>query len=428
MTASNKTIFLGCIADDVTGATDMASNLVQAGMRTVQVFGVPQSQDLIDIDADAVVVALKSRSIDPGEAISLSLESLNALQQAGAKRYFFKYCSTFDSTPKGNIGPVAEALMKALGVTQTIFCPAFPANGRTVYQGHLFVNSQLLNESGMENHPLNPMTDANLVRVLERQTSQSAGLVDWTEVVAGNVQTAMQTLSDDGISMIVTDACDDDHLKSLAQQTSNLKFLTGGSGIARWLPRAWHEAGLFDAPVSKPHRPSASGRAAVLSGSCSQATNRQVEHFKNRYASHELNIEQLMSSADDALETVEQFIRTVPRPDPLMIYSTASPERVAKLHKAYPAELLADAIENAMGTIAHRLVDKDGVRRLILAGGETSGAVTKRLGIQTIRVGPEICPGVPWTETVSADPMTLVLKSGNFGDDDFFESAIQVTQ
>ncbi|QDT62649.1 hypothetical protein SV7mr_51990 [Stieleria bergensis] len=432
MDSSHPPLFLGCIADDVTGATDIASNLVQAGMRTVQVFGVPNPADLMALQADAVVVALKSRSIDRDAAVSMSLQSLAALQQAGAQRFFFKYCSTFDSTPAGNIGPVAESLMNELGVAQTIFCPAFPANGRTVYQGHLFVNGQLLNESGMHNHPLNPMTDANLVRVLQRQTTKSVGLIDWNDLRAAKVRSSMQSLADDGIAMVITDACDDDHLQRLAQQTTQLEFLTGGSGIARWLPQAWRESGLLTAVDSEPSalaafdRVADRGRAAVLSGSCSPATNRQVHYLKSRCASLALDIERLLASPENALADMEHFLRAVPDREPLMIYSTSDPERVAQLQQAFGTAVVAEAIETAMGRLAKQLVDDHGVRRLVLAGGETAGAVTRKLGIHAIRVGPEICPGVPLTETVSAEPLSLVLKSGNFGDDQFFEKAIQV--
>ncbi|MEM8672132.1 MAG: 3-oxo-tetronate kinase [Planctomycetota bacterium] len=427
MSVQRKSIFLGCIADDVTGATDIASNLVQAGMRTVQVFGVPTSQDLDGIEADAVVVALKSRSIDPATAVSMSLQSLASLKQAGTQRFFFKYCSTFDSTPTGNIGPVAEALMKELEISQTVFCPAFPANGRTVYQGHLFVNGQLLSESGMEDHPLNPMTDANLVRVLQCQTTKKVGLVDWNDIRRGNVRSVMESLSDDDVSMVITDACDDDHLQSLAQQMTDLEFLTGGSGIARWLPQAWRDADLFCEPESEPYRPSVSGRAAVLSGSCSRATNRQVEYLKSRVPSLELDVERLIHSSEETLATVEEFFQTTPAEEPVMVYSTSGPDRVTQLQQTHGVDSLAEVIEDAMGTLAQRLIDHHDVRRLILAGGETSGAITRRLNIKTIRVGPEICPGVPWTETVASNPLTLVLKSGNFGDDDFFETAIRVT-
>lgn len=426
MTSSDRSLFLGCIADDVTGATDIASNLVNAGMRTVQVFGVPDPQDLKALQADAVVVALKSRSIDRKEAVAMSLQSLAALQQAGTQRFFFKYCSTFDSTPEGNIGPVAEALMDELGVDQTIFCPAFPANGRTVYQGHLFVNGQLLNESGMENHPLNPMTDANLVRVLQRQTTKPVGLIDWNTIRRGKVDAALQSLAAEGTGMVIVDACDDDHLQRLAQQTSRLEFLTGGSGIARWLPQAWREAGFLKTPDSEAFRPSVAGRAAVLSGSCSKATNRQVDYLKSRCPSLALNVEELLASPKNALSTVEHFVRAVPQEESLMIYSTSPPERVAELQQAFGKAVVAEAIENAMGTVAQQLVDEHGVRRLVLAGGETAGAVTRQLGVNAIRVGSGICPGVPLTETVSEAPLALVLKSGNFGDDQFFEKAIQV--
>ncbi len=417
--------FLGCIADDVTGATDMANMLVRGGLRAVQSFGVPETDDFTD-ECDAVVVALKSRSIPAEEATALALRSLHALQTIGAQRFFFKYCSTFDSTPQGNIGPVAEALMNELCVEQTLFCPALPENGRTVYCGHLFVHGKLLNESGMERHPLNPMTDANLVRVLQNQSTQKVGILPASAIDRGveGIQERLEALRRDGVALVISDAINDEQLEQLADALANHTLVTGGSGIGYWLAKAWRKQGSVPPNANAVDSPQVEGMSAVLSGSCSDTTQRQINHFRSRFPSFKIDTARLSnreSAAEDAASWAEQRLSQ----GPVLIYS--DPEAVERRHAEVDAgnTSIAESVERAMGEIAKRLV-ACGVRRLIVAGGETSGAVVRALGILAVRIGPQIDPGIPWTETLAEPRMALALKSGNFGTDDFFEKALEM--
>jgi uncharacterized protein YgbK (DUF1537 family) len=418
---------LGCIADDFTGATDLASNLVQAGMRTIQWLGVPDMPDALD-EFDAVVVALKTRSIARAEAVDQSLKALQVLQALGARRFYFKYCSTFDSTDRGNIGPVAEALLAALGELQTIFCPAFPENGRTVYQGHLFVRDRLLNESGMERHPLNPMTDANLVRVLGRQATQPVGLlpIDVVERGVTAVRDGLQALRERGQLLVVTDALNDGHLRTLAAACAGMPLVTGGSGLAIGLPAAYRAAGLLAGALTEPRMPCVPGRTAILSGSCSTATQQQVSWMKARCPALTLDARRCLRDRDGAVQDVIRWARDGDPSRPSLIYSTGGAEEVASLQAELGREEAAAAIESAFARIATLLVAEVGVRRLVVAGGETSGAVVSALGVRNLRIGPRITPGVPWTESLGDRPLALALKSGNFGGPDFFETAVEM--
>lgn len=426
--ASGRKPILGCVADDVTGATDLAINLVQGGLSVIQVMGVPTSEELDQIDADAIVVALKSRSIPAVDAIAQSLTSLEALRRIGIDRFFFKYCSTFDSTVQGNIGPVAEALMDALGVEQTIFCPALPRNGRTVYQGHLFVNGRLLSESGMENHPLNPMTDPDLVRFLGTQTSQKVGLLAYESLGAGgdNIVKALRRLGESGLRFVVTDSCDDKHLAALAHAVADMRLVTGGSGIARYLPEAYRKIGLLESPPDQPRLPEVAGRSLILSGSCSTATNQQVNWMKQRCPSWKIDVPAIIDDAEQAMKSLLKWAEQTDSDETMLIYSTASPDEVSQLQNQFGRDAVAQAIENFHASIAAAMVADLGVRRLVLAGGETSGAVTTRLGIRALRIGPEISPGVPWTVSIGETPLALALKSGNFGGENFFEYALEM--
>lgn len=423
--------FLGCIADDVTGATDLASNLVLGGMRTTLFLGVPTETELSDVDTDAIVIALKSRSVAAAEAIEWSLRSLRTLQQLGVQRFFFKYCSTFDSTSKGNIGPVAEALMDALNVSRTIFCPAFPRNGRTVYQGHLFVHDRLLHESGMATHPLNPMTDANLVRVLETQVTRPVGLLPYHKVHSEKIHGALDGLTAAGGNAeqanahVIVDACDDHHLKILADGVAAWKFVTGGSGIARFLPDSWRATGDFTAADSNvSHRKPR--RTAILSGSCSDATNRQVTYMRERCPTFPLDIQVISCSPDDHLAQLATFVEGTPDDAPVLIYSTSSPNDVLQAQAKFGRDHVAQSIESFFSDVAILLVEQFGFDGFVIAGGETAGAVTRQLGIKALQIGPEICPGVPWTESTTEPTLTLALKSGNFGEEDFFQTALEM--
>jgi len=418
-------IHLGCIADDFTGATDLANNLVRAGMRVVQTIGVPTSP--LGAEVDAVVVALKSRTIAPQEAIEQSLQALAWLQAQGAAQIYFKYCSTFDSTAQGNIGPVTEALMQALHTDFTIATPAFPDNGRTVFKGYLFVGDVLLNESGMQHHPLTPMTDANLVRVMQAQCKGKVGLIDHKTVAQG-AQAIAQRVNDlkaQGISIAVVDAVSNDDLQRLGPALKNMPLVTAGSGVAIGLPANF---GLSPTPQASV-LPKAQGLQAVVSGSCSQATNRQVAHFKQTgrpaFAIDPLALANSASKGADVVKQALQWAQPLLSSGPVLVYSTAAPEAVKAVQTQLGVEAAGALVENTIAAIAKGLVDL-GVQQLLVAGGETSGACVQALDITQLQIGPQIDPGVPWCHAnTSAQAIHLTLKSGNFGTDDFFTKAFQ---
>lgn len=417
-------ILLGCIADDFTGATDLANTLVRHGMRTVQLIGVP-AKGTSAPDADAVVIALKTRSCPVPEAVSQSLAAARWLETQRVCQYFFKYCSTFDSTDRGNIGPVADALLETVGDDFAIACPAFPATGRTIYNGHLFVGDRLLSESGMKDHPLTPMTDADLVRVLGRQTPRRVGLVPFTTVARGKSAIAERftELRSNGFRFAIVDALTDDHLIAIGRACAGHRLVSGGSGVALGLPENFRRQGLLPNRTEIP-LPAVTGPGAVLSGSCSQATRAQVADASGKWPSLAIDPEKLIENPD----YVEQvLVWAVPRLDasPILIYSTAAPDMVAHVQSKLGREPSGAAIERAMGKIAVGLVGI-GVRRLIVAGGETAGAVTKALDIDRLQIGPEIDPGVPWCETGGPTPLALALKSGNFGTENFFSKAFRM--
>jgi uncharacterized protein YgbK (DUF1537 family) len=416
-------MLLGCIADDFTGATDLANTLVRQGMSTVVLLGVPNG-DLVAPGADAVVIALKSRSIPAAAAVSLSLAALAWLRHAGARQYYFKYCSTFDSTDAGNIGPVAEALLGALGEEIAPACPAFPTNKRTVYQGYLFVGDQLLSESSMRDHPLNPMTDASLLRVLQRQAQGKVGLIPFGVVEQGPtaISDEMLSLKKSGVRLAIVDAITDQNLVAIGSACAGIKLLTGGSGLALGLPENFRRQGLLKADKAGA-LPQIDGHAVVLSGSCSAATQRQVAHMKQHCDSYEIDAFALGRGVDVVPVALAW---AAPRlgEKPLLIYSTAAPEQVRKVQQALGREHAGTLVEQALGRIASGLVGC-GVRRLVVAGGETAGAVVTALGVDGLRVGTEIDPGVPWTASLGDKPVALALKSGNFGSDDFFLKALR---
>ncbi|MCX7384927.1 MAG: four-carbon acid sugar kinase family protein [Alphaproteobacteria bacterium] len=416
---------LGCIADDFTGATDLASTLVKGGMRAVQLIGVPKPGDAIP-EADVLIVALKSRTAPPREAVADSLAALAWLQKAGCRQYFFKYCSTFDSTEAGNIGPVADALTEALGSGFALACPAFPTNGRTVFQGHLFVGAVLLNESGMENHPLTPMTDANLVRVLSRQTTGTVGLVPFATVDAGAVaiRKAMTGLKEIGRRYAIVDAVTDAHLRAIGEAAEGHALITGGSGVALGLPENFRRQGLLAAidPGALPH---VAGHAAVLAGSCSRATLFQIGNARGEVPTLELDAlatPDVAALTAQALEWMEGKLGAAP----IVIAASAPPDKVAALQAKLGREAAGALVEEVLANVAEALVAR-GVRRLVVAGGETSGAVVQRLRVRALRIGGEIDPGVPWTYAEgSGEKLLLALKSGNFGAPDFFTKAFGV--
>ena len=413
-------LLLGCIADDFTGATDLANTLVKGGMTAVQVIGVPTGPLP---EADAVIIALKSRTAPVGEAVAQSLAACDALLAAGAKQIFWKYCSTFDSTDQGNIGPVADALLKRLGSGFALACPAFPTNGRTIYLGHLFVGNALLHESGMENHPLTPMTDANLVRVLGRQTDGAVGLVPFTTVEQGAAATrqAMMRLAEQGRRYAIVDAVTDQHLLAIGEAAAQHALITGGSGVAMGLPENFRRTGLLPARGDAASLPPMQGLAAVVAGSCSRATLGQIGLARDHVPVLELDALATPDATVLASQALEWVAGKLAADRPVVIAASAPPEKVAALQAKLGRDAAGALIEAAMAAIAEGLVAR-GVGRLVVAGGETSGAVVQRLGVTALRIGPEIDPGVPWT---FAEPrgLHLALKSGNFGARDFFLKA-----
>lgn len=420
-------VLLGCVADDFTGATDLANTLVQGGMRTVQLIGTPET-DAGPLDADAIVVALKSRTASPAAAVDASVDALRWLRRAGAKQYLFKYCSTFDSTDAGNIGPVADALLAELEQAFTIACPAFPATGRTVYHGHLFVKDQLLSDSAMRHHPLTPMTDANLVRVLGRQTAGRVGLIPYEVVSDGSrsIRAARRELEARGYRYAVVDAVEERHLEDLGAACADLPLVTGASGVAMGLPGNFRRAGLLGARDDAPSVPSVGGYAAVLAGSCSEATLAQVAEAARQWPAY--FIDPVAADAGknvvaEALSWAEPRLRN----HPVVIYSSAAPAEVANTQRLLGRQRAGQVIEEMLAAIAVRLVSVD-VRRLVIAGGETAGAVVQALGVGVLRIGPQIAPGVPLTVSVSKPPIALVLKSGNFGAPRFFIEALEMAE
>ena len=429
MTTPSRRALLGCIADDFTGATDLANMLVRGGMRTVQTIGVPASNDAVQ--ADALVVALKSRTIPAADAVAQSLAALDWLREQGCRQFFFKYCSTFDSTDAGNIGPVTDALLDALsaevGATAfTIACPAFPENGRTIYRGYLFVGDTLLNESGMENHPLTPMRDANLVRVLQRQTGSKVGLVRYDTVAKGvsSVRDSLDALRGDGVRIAIADAVSDADLYVLGEACADLTLITGGSGVALGLPANFRRAGLLAEGNDAAQLPRVEGLSTVLAGSASKATNAQVAVWRETRPAFRIDplaaargepvIEQALAFAQPYLDKAE----------PVLIYATATPDEVKAVQRELGVNEAGHLVESTLASIARGLHER-GVRKFVVAGGETSGAVVQALGVRTLRIGAQIDPGVPATATTDADPLALALKSGNFGTTDFFDKALR---
>jgi uncharacterized protein YgbK (DUF1537 family) len=415
-------ILLGCIADDFTGATDLASVLADRGMRTIQLIGLPAAEQRLG-GVDAVVVALKSRNAAVDWAVEQSCQALDWLLKAGARQIFFKYCSTFDSTDKGNIGPVARALMQRMGERFTIACPAFPANGRTVYRGHLFVGDALLSESGMEHHPLNPMTDSNLIRVLGRQVKERVALVPYETVEQGAqaIGRRFRELSDAGICYAIVDALCDRHLFAIGAACAQMRLITGGSGLAIGLPDNFRAQGLLERSPEPMPLECAEGAAAVLAGSCSKATLRQIDYMR-RMGVASLALDPLRIPHEGLAEAALRWALPRLGEVPIMIYASADAEQVARVQEKLGREHAGHMIEQVMMRIACGLVDA-GVRRLVIAGGETAGAVVQALGVRTLRIGPSIDPGVPWTQSCSEPAVCLALKSGNFGSVDFFAKA-----
>jgi uncharacterized protein YgbK (DUF1537 family) len=413
-------MLLGVIADDFTGASDIANTLAKGGLSTVQFLGVPTKP--APETCEAGVVALKSRSIAAADAVALSMEAFEWLRAQGCRQFVFKYCSTFDSTPEGNIGPVGEALAKALDVRGAVACPAFPTTGRTVYQGHLFVGDRLLNESGLENHPLNPMTDPDLRRWLRRQCEESVGLVPWAMVRQGGaaLRAALEAAADRAERLVIVDAVSDDDLLAIGDACAEAPLLTGGSGIALGLPRNFIRQGLATGKGSAFQ--GVDGPEAILAGSCSRATLQQIEVHRKEHPVLQVEVEAVMEGAVTP-EALAAFMHGHEGEAPL-VYSSAPSEKVRALQAAHGREAIAAALDALFAETAARLV-YDGVRRLVVAGGETSGAIVSALSLDALAIGPEIDPGVPALAAADGRPLALALKSGNFGAPDFFAKALR---
>jgi 3-dehydrotetronate 4-kinase len=421
-------VLLGAIADDFTGATDLCNTLVRGGMRTVQLIDVPRGNfgngDTPVPDAEAVVIALKSRTIPADRAIDMSLDALIWLRRAGARQILFKYCSTFDSTDEGNIGPVAEALLDALDSDFTLYCPAFPEAGRTIFKGYLFVGDVLLSESGMRDHPLTPMRDPSLVRVLQRQAKGKVGLVQHATVAKGSeaIAAAFAGLKQQGCRHAVVDAIADRDLAAIGEAARDFALITGGSGIALGLPENFRRRGLIGDGAAADALPKITGKAAVLSGSCSQATLAQLGYMQERapvFTIDPFAAASGRSVSDEALAWAADKLGE----RPILFAATAPPDQVATIQAKLGRERAGALVEGIMAEIAKGLVDR-GVRRLVVAGGETAGAVVQALGVTGLRIGRQIDPGVPWTVSLPTrddEPaLALALKSGNFGAPDFF--------
>lgn len=418
--------FFGAIADDFTGATDLAGLLARSGAPVSLRMGVPAEQPAHT--AAIEIIALKSRTAPVNEAVADSLAALAWLRRAGAKRFFWKYCSTFDSTPQGNIGPVAEALMKALGISQTIYCPAFPENGRSIFMGNLFVGEQPLAESPMKDHPLTPMKDSNLMRLLQPQVTAAVGLVNRLIVAKGPqaIREKLAQLSSDGIAHVVVDAVANDDLHAIDLACHDMTLLTGGSAVAMFLPQIWLNERLLPRDHAGEKLRADKGAAIVLSGSCSAMTNRQVSAYVAS-GQPSLRLDPLDLDEHGLDKVLDWLSRQAPAANPI-IYATAAPDVVRTAQERLGVERASMLVEQALATCAVRARDL-GTRRFVVAGGETSGAITKALGITKLDIGKEIAPGVPWCFARSGGhPVAITLKSGNFGDETFFSHALETPE
>lgn len=416
---------LGCIADDFTGATDLAGLLARSGVKVSLRMGVPTSAPEETDTAAFEVIALKSRTAPVEDAVAETRAALAWLKQAGARRFFFKYCSTFDSTSEGNIGPVAEAMMEDLGTNQTIYCPAFPENGRSIFMGNLFVGQLPLAESPMKDHPLTPMRDSNLMRVLDPQVKGNVGLVDRLSVAHGSdaISAKLVELAGEGIAHVVVDAVANEDLNLIARACRDMPLMTGGSAVAMPLPHLYMEDGTLGADTQKAKTVPVGKGAIVLSGSCSAMTRKQVAAFLDQAAGFRLDPLELAAKGSAAARA---WLAVQPVDAPKILYATAEPEDVRKAQEKLGVQMAGEIVEEALAELA---LDARamGIRRFVVAGGETSGAVTQALGVSQLTIGTEIAPGVPWTYAKSdGHDIALALKSGNFGAETFFAHALNL--
>jgi len=416
-------MYLGVIADDFTGGTDIAGFLVQNGLSVTQYIGVPDAS-LAGRQPEAAVISLKSRSCPEEEAVSDSLAALRWLQAQGCKQIFFKYCSTFDSTAKGNIGPVTDALLDELKSGMTVMAPALPVNGRTVYMGNLFVNGVPLNESGMRHHPVTPMLDANLMRLTEKQSRGKAENIPFPVVDSGPeaIQESLNALREKGIRYAVPDAVTEAHLVSLGEAVADMPLVTGGSGLGMGIARHLRKQHALDGRHSTDAGMPPGGTCVVMAGSASVMTNAQVARYSALAESRKIAVRRCVTDAEGYATEIAGWLTSLfPAAKAPMVYATAGPEELAAVQKEFGAEASGLAVERFFAALAKLLLDA-GVDHFIVAGGETSGSVVKALGIKAFHIGPQIAPGVPWVRAVDR-PVSLALKSGNFGNEDFFSLA-----
>lgn len=416
-------MLIGAVADDITGATDLCLMLSREGMRTVQVIGLPRTGQEFP-EADAVVIALKSRSIPAEDAVAMSVAAAQALMDGGAEQILFKYCSTFDSTDAGNIGPVTEALLALTGATMTIACPSFPAAGRTTYKGHLFVGDALLSDSPLKYHPLNPMHDANLVRVLGRQTKLPVGLVAINTIWQGEaaVRAAFVAERAAGKRILIVDTLRDDDLRIIGAACSDMKLVTGGSGIGLGLAANFVKAGKVKARATAARMQAPRGRAVVLAGSCSVATRGQIAAAKAAgLPTMALDVDALAGGRQTP-QAVADWALAQPATAIPVIYSSAEPAELQAIQARLGQHASGAMVEDTLAQVA-KILEQSGFARFLIAGGETSGAVVAKLGVTMLEIGPEIAPGVPWTRSIGTPDLALALKSGNFGAPDFFLKA-----
>jgi len=412
---------LGVIADDFTGATDIAGFLVAGNVATIQTNGVPSAD--FSFQADAFVISLKSRSCPKEQAIEDSLAALRWLRERGCEQFYFKYCSTFDSTEKGNIGPVTDALMDALGTDLTIVCPALPVNGRTLYKGYLFVNDELLHESGMRSHPLTPMRDSKIERVMESQSRGEAVSI-YSDIIDEGSETLshyLEAARRQGFRYVVLDSLYQSHLEVIARSVQDMVLVTGGSGLAAAMTSIEDGNRNQNKQAASLGRPK-KGRSVIFAGSCSQATNRQVNTYISTAASMKIDVDRCVTDMDTYRQDISRWLLAhLDEEAAPLLYATKPPEELEQMKGRYPEGIAEEAIESLFGYLATVLHDA-GVKNFISAGGETSGKIVQSLGIGAFHIGPQIDPGVPWVKAVDQD-VYLALKSGNFGTDDFFMKA-----
>jgi uncharacterized protein YgbK (DUF1537 family) len=411
---------VGFIADDITGATDLASVLATRGLDVRMAFG----SDTLPADTgDAVVVALKIRSVPAIEACDAAVEAAKALRAIGVEQIFSKYCSTFDSTAEGNIGPIADALLDLTGSARVVHCPSYPANGRTVYQGHLFVWEELLSDSPMRNHPLNPMHDSQLRRVLAEQTAHPVDSVHLSTVDQGigAISARLVEIGDrnGAVHHVIADAVRDSDLDKIAAAAAADRVAAGGAAFGAAFAVAAHARSGSRLSVDARISTLPPGPAAILAGSLSRATRQQVAEFAGPTLT--LSLRDLVDG-DAALRQATEFVERRLSDRPMLITTDHNSFGAPVAEALSPAEV-SRRVELAMGRIAVAL-ERFGVRRFIIAGGETSGAVAEALKLQSARIGPDISVGVPWI--VAEDRgLALAFKSGNFGGPSFFHDALE---